>query len=44
MMYNHVNPKNGEPAALIAEDVYKLIMEVRGLCSFSSWALLVSPG
>mmetsp|Transcript_14694 Transcript_14694/g.36612 ORF Transcript_14694/g.36612 Transcript_14694/m.36612 type:complete len:851 (-) Transcript_14694:687-3239(-) len=27
VMYNHVNPKNGQPAPLIAEDVYKIIME-----------------
>jgi ribonucleoside-diphosphate reductase alpha chain len=32
-MYNHINPKNGEPAPLVAEDVYKVIMEVRCLNS-----------
>ena len=30
LMYNHVNPKNDQPSPLIAEDVYKIIMEVRG--------------
>ncbi|GFH05936.1 ribonucleoside-diphosphate reductase [Haematococcus lacustris] len=26
MMYAHVNPKNGQPSALIAEDIYNLII------------------
>lgn len=26
-MYNHINPKNGQPAPLIATDVYNCIME-----------------
>ena len=28
-MYNHINPKNGQKAPLIADDVYAIIMEVR---------------
>ncbi len=28
-MYNHTNPKNGERANLVADDVYQVIMEVR---------------
>lgn len=27
-MYSHVNPKNDKPSPLIAEDVYKIIVEV----------------
>ena len=27
-MYNHINPKNGQKAPLIADDVYAIIMEV----------------
>jgi hypothetical protein len=29
-MYSHVNTKNGEPAPLIAEDVYEVVMQVAG--------------
>lgn len=29
-MYNHVNPKNNEPAPLVADDVYEIICKVRG--------------
>jgi hypothetical protein len=28
LMYSHVNPKNDKPSPLIAEDVYKIIVEV----------------
>jgi len=28
LMYNHKNPKNGMDAALIADDVYEVIMKV----------------
>lgn len=27
-MYNHINPKNGDPAPLVAEDVFQIIMDV----------------
>lgn len=27
-MYNHINPKNGQKAPLIADDVFAIIMEV----------------
>ena len=27
-MYAHRNPKNDDPAPLVADDVYKIIMEV----------------
>lgn len=27
-MYNHINPKNGQRAPLIADDVFGIIMEV----------------
>ena len=27
-MHSHVNPKNGEPAPLIADDVYDIIQAV----------------
>lgn len=30
-MHSHRNAKNGEPAPLVAEDVYKIIMEVGAL-------------
>ncbi len=30
LMHSHVNPKNGEEAPLIADDVYEIIMAVRG--------------
>jgi hypothetical protein len=29
LMFEHVNPKNGQPAPLISQEVYNLIMEVR---------------
>jgi hypothetical protein len=32
LMYEHKNAKNDEPAPLIADDVYKVIMEVRTPC------------
>ena len=32
-MYNHINPKNGQSAPLIAEDVYQIVMEVRAHAS-----------
>lgn len=28
VMHEHINPKNGEPAPLIAEDIYNIVMEV----------------
>lgn len=28
-MFNHINPKNGQKAPLIADDVFAIIMEVR---------------
>jgi len=27
-MYNHKNPANNQPSSLIADDVYKIIIEV----------------
>ncbi len=30
-MYNHVSPKNGDPAPLVSEEVYKIIMDVSRL-------------
>jgi hypothetical protein len=27
-MYNHINPKNGQKAPLIADDVFAIIMQV----------------
>lgn len=38
-MYNHVNPKNDQRAPLIAEDVYKIIIDVRALLRFVTCAL-----
>lgn len=29
IMFNHINPKNGQKAPLIADDVFAIIMEVR---------------
>jgi ribonucleoside-diphosphate reductase subunit M1 len=29
LMYEHVNPKNGQPSPLVSDAVYKVIMEVR---------------
>lgn len=39
-MYSHVNPKNDKPSPLIAEDVYKIIVEVGadGHVQLCSWA------
>ena len=35
-MFDHVNPKNGERAPLVAEDIYQIVSEVkRESCSFS---------
>jgi hypothetical protein len=31
-MYSHVNPKNGQQAPLIAEDVFEIVMRVRSTC------------
>jgi hypothetical protein len=31
-MYHHMNAKNGEPAPLLADDVYEIIMEVSPSC------------
>ena len=30
-MYDHVNPKNGERAPLVADDIYQIVSEVRFL-------------
>jgi hypothetical protein len=27
-MYNHINPKNGDPAPLVAEDVFQIVIDV----------------
>lgn len=36
LMFDHVNPKNGERAPLVAEDIYQIVSEVkRESCSFS---------
>lgn len=43
MMYEHVNPKNGDPAPLIAEDVYNIIVQVRMFWRQIPFALLVHP-
>ena len=29
LMYNHVNQKNGEPAPLVSEELYNIVMAVR---------------
>jgi len=35
-MFDHVNPKNGERAPLVSEDIYQIVSEVkRESCSFS---------
>ncbi len=39
LMYNHVNPKNDQRAPLIAEDVYKIIIDVRALLRVVTCAL-----
>lgn len=28
LMFSHVNPKNGEPSPLIAEDVFEIVIKV----------------
>ena len=28
-MFDHVNPKNGERAPLVADDIYQIVSEVR---------------
>lgn len=35
-MYDHVNPKNGERAPLVADDIYQIVSEVRESFSSSS--------
>lgn len=30
IMYAHVNPKNMQPSPLVADDVYKIIIDVSG--------------
>ena len=36
IMYNHINPKNNQPAPLIAEDVYNIIRQVQTTPSLNS--------
>lgn len=31
IMHGHVNPKNNQPAPLISDEVYEIVMEVRAL-------------
>lgn len=38
LMYNHVNPKNGQRSPLIAEDVYKIIVDVSAGLQFDAYA------
>ena len=33
-MYDHVNPKNGERAPLVADDIYQIVSEVRVIFFF----------
>ena len=45
-MFNHINPKNGQKAPLIADDVFAIIMEVRDetLDAILTAVLLSRPG
>ena len=41
-MHAHINPKNGEKAPLIADDVFEVIIAVR--CAALRWGALLEGG